>query len=116
MTIKNSTLQELQSTDDQYKCIGINTVHLSENDIKYLEQCAENDKSITIGKTDFAFVTSRQEGFFIKCYSDEYQEFSPELDLPCDELFNIVKVAILAGFHMIEFDCDATVYDTLSTF
>ena len=112
MTILFTTLQELQATDDQYKCIGINTAHLSGNDLKYLEQCVANDKVITTGETDFAFVASRQEGFFLKCYNEE-QDFLPKLDLPCDELFKIVEAVSFIGFKFIEFDCDATVYDNL---
>ena len=91
----------LNATEDQYRVIGISTDHLSREDRDYLESLA---KDPAIG-----MVMGRDTGWFLKLYEDldlnlDYPAMSPSLQA-------IITCVHMAGFRMIEFDCDATSYE-----
>lgn len=99
--IKNN---ELTTSSDQYKALGINISHFSAQDIETLTSMA-NDENTNM-------VVARETGFFIKLYDDvnaEYQGATIALQ-------NLFKTVRQAGYRLIEVDTDAKTYNTLETF
>lgn len=98
---------ELSASEDQYKVLGINTGHLSEEDKTKLNEMAHN--------SNCGMVTGRDTGWFIKFYNEpEYNAglfsgFSEQTKKLLDSVYK-------SGFLMVELDTDATVYDAFKLF
>lgn len=97
--------QKLMCAEDQYKVIGISTAHLTMDDKSLLSHLAQRD--------DTSMCMERDTGFFIKLYDELtcYEESTYS-----ENILNIVKLAIEAGFRMIEFDGDASEMRNLPLF
>ncbi|MGX1201173.1 DUF5983 family protein [Marinobacter sp. MBR-105] len=106
------TLNELIQTDDQYKAIGVSTAHIMQEDAERLSALAETGHSL---------IAARPSGAFVKLHADDpkiseprplehtYQGFS-------DAFYSVLRMAKAAGYRLIEFDEDATIYDGIVTF
>jgi hypothetical protein len=97
--------KELLASKDTYKVISISTSHISNEDRIKLDVYS-NDKNCNM-------IMNRDSGWFIKLYDDESANEEHGLSAPLTTLLN---VCLNLGFRMIEFDCDATVYESLASF
>lgn len=97
-------LDSMGQSSDAYNCIGISTAHLSEQAM---------DDLTTLAETEMAF--ARDTGWFLKLY-DDVESNDTMMRNACDELQNIVTLANLSEYRMIEFDSDAAYYDGLPKF
>lgn len=98
---------ELQQSDDSYKVIGISTAHLTPFDLSMLAK--------VVGERSSNMITQRDTGFFVKLYGTEVDSGLPYGPLS-DSFYQLVSQVQAAGFGMIEFDADATQYDSLATY
>lgn len=106
-----TAINELVNTDDNYRVIGISTAHLSENDLALLEELVLiEQRNDALDGMPFAFVGKRNEGYLLKMY-ESFDLENIKITLPQDSLYTIAQSALNAGYRMIEFDCDANVYD-----
>ena len=98
---------ELISSDDQYKCIAISTIHLNEH--------CKSALSALAAHTNMVF--ERDTGWFVKLYDElEYNLEMPnsacyELGEIPSQLATIYSAALSAGYRMIEFDSEAEAYN-----
>lgn len=98
---------ELSASEDQYKVIGISTGHLSEEDKIKLNEMAHN--------SNCGMVTGRDTGWFIKLYNET--EYNTDLFSGFSEQAKkLLDTVYKSGFTMVEFDCDATVYEVFKLF
>lgn len=96
---------DLLNTDDQYKCIGISTGHLTPHDIEQLRHLAARD--------DFQMVMERDTGFMVKLH-EESEYFAD--DPYSDNLLGILMSVHQAGYRLVEFDSDATIMPDMEFF
>lgn len=102
---------ELAGSSDQYKTICISTGHIRSSDAEKLREDGDNPSQ--------NMIMTRDTGFFVKLYSDDHDEVRVlEQDYPgySEAFYNVMKHVKEAGFTLVEFDCDATVYNSLPTF
>ncbi len=105
-----NAVDELKATDDQYKVIGISTAHILPEDGKRLE--SEEMLSHNM-------VLTRDTGAFVRLYPDtdgETRNLEDDYAGFSDAFYNVLRLAKEAGYGMVEFDSDATVYESLSSF
>ena len=82
---------------DQYKCIGLSTSHLTRDD---------KDKLTRTAATDCGMIMERDTGYFIKLYVEK--EYALDLiDNLSQEAQDVIMACHEAGFRLIEFDRDA---------
>ncbi len=105
-TITANLRHPLAASQDSYRVISISTAHLSPGDIIGLDSLA-ND-------SECQMVMKRDTGYFVKLYDDI--ETNNGFIGHSDSFDNIVINAYEAGYRMIEFDCDATIYACLPAF
>ena len=86
----------LERHTDQYKCIAISTIHLTDEDIDKLGAASVSSNMIT----------ERDTGFFIKLY-DKAEHNQNLCDNLSESAQGIIMTAFEQGFRMIEFDSDA---------
>ncbi len=97
-------MKEFSKTTDAYRVIGISTKHLPHDDLIRLESSSFSSQN--------TMVLSRDSGFFVKLDSDKVK---PLLDM--SDFFNTICLnAYESGFKMIEFDDNATTYDSIPLF
>ena len=103
---------ELATSDDSYKCLGISTSHITEDDSTRLEELCE----------DCDQIVERKFGFIIKfleeaedASSENYDHFNNVWGFP-EVVVSLITVAYRAGYRAIEFDADAKVYSNLPTY
>ena len=100
-------IAELKNSLDQYKVIAISNVHIRQTDVERLTYLGE-DPAVPM-------VFSRDTGGFVKLYPDtEGNKRVLEVDYPgfSEDFYNVLGKAKLAGFSMVEFDCDAEIYES----
>jgi hypothetical protein len=98
---------ELTHYAEQYKCIAISTGHLSPDDLGRLHRI------VSAGNCNM--VMERDTGFFVKLYGVNVDV--PEHFLGMSDHFNdLLRQVALAGYLLVEFDCDAQVYSCLPVF
>jgi hypothetical protein len=105
-----NAIEELQQTEDQYKIIGVSTCHIMAADASRLEYVRQEGSNM---------ILVRDTGAFVKLYPDVDGEVrNLEEDCPgfSDAFYNVLRLAKEAGYSMIEFDSDATEYESLSSF
>jgi hypothetical protein len=103
-------IEELKTTEDQYKVIGVSTCHIMAADAARLEQIRREGNNM---------VMPRDTGAFVKLYPDiDGETRNLEEDYPgfTDAFYNVLKLAKEAGYSMVEFDSAATEYESLSSF
>jgi len=96
MTLPTKTA--LTTSNEQYKCIGLSTEYMDEDDWMRLSQLA------TVVRPHMVF--ERDTGWFIKLYN--------EADMNVDRLLSektnaLIRRCTEAGYRMIEFDSDIPV-------
>lgn len=103
----NDTLLEceLERTEDSYKAIGISTYHLSLDDTVDLDGLAFD--------RECNMVMKRDTGWFVKLYDSPQANDREHLT---EHLKSLFRACLGAGFRMIEFDADASIYHNLQTF
>ena len=95
----------MASSSDQYKTLGVSTSHLTIDDLKALEEIADD--------LNCNMILSRDTGWFVKLYDEPFDNFHKGMS----ESFNKILIgALSAGYRMVEFDCDATEYKTFKVF
>lgn len=93
---------KMSLSDDSYKCLGISTSHLSAADQCLLGRLAENSH----------MVFNRDFGWLIKLYDEHDANLALINSIHgtqtiTDQLADIVKMSLAAGYRMIEVDADA---------
>lgn len=99
------TVSVFQNSQDQYKVLGISTSHFPQDDVDLLS----NSECDLMRKTEY--------GVFIKFHST-YQG-NNEMFTECgisEPTRRLLRSIIDSGFGGVEIDCDATIYDHLTTF
>lgn len=81
------------SVIEEYKCVAVSTMHLTNSDRSYLEALAHNREQ--------NMVMSRRTGWLIKLYEDVEQNDDA---LFSDRLVLIIRWAHHYGYRMIELD------------
>ncbi len=98
-------LSELEHSEDSYKAIGISNYHLSYADTVVLDDLA-SDRECNM-------VLKRDTGWFVKLYDSPDENNHESMS---QNLNSILSACLGAGYQMIEFDTDASVYHNLKTF
>jgi hypothetical protein len=95
--------QSIANSAESYKVLALSTGHITKEDTDALNAAAADPEENMVMKRD--------TGWFIKLYyvPDISDQHSPAIKL-------IIKLAVNAGFQMIEFDGDAGYIDGLPTF
>ncbi|WP_138437949.1 DUF5983 family protein [Marinobacter shengliensis] len=91
---------------ETYQVLAVSTGHISEQDnLLLLEAANDPDETMVMG---------RKTGYFIKLYADDtplnYRHGHSEA------LKRLIRLALEAGFQMIELDADASMIDGLDVF
>lgn len=105
----SNPITEFRMSADQYKVICVCTAHVRAADFDVLAKLADADDTIMI----------RNTGALVKVYEREPDDASElEDDYPglSDAFYKVMAHARAAGFTAVEFDCDATIYNTLPTY
>lgn len=89
-------------TEDQFRCIGVSTAHLTEDCKQALSFATHSN-----------MVFERDTGWIVKLYDED--KYNHEMPLT-PRIKSIMKTALKAGFRMIEFDGAAQEHDYLSPF
>lgn len=98
---------ELTHCAEQYKCIAISTGHLSPDDLDRLHRIVSGGACNMVMKRD--------TGFFVKLYGDSVEV--PDHFVGMSDQFNgLLSQVALAGYLLVEFDCDAQVYSCFPVF
>ena len=91
---------------ETYSVLALSTGHLTKEDNALLHGITHHHPH-ALDHQFYGMVMSREEGYFIKLYEEDYlneaAEFSPTLH-------KIIKYAHTEGHRMIEFDRDAEEY------
>ena len=92
------------SARDTYRVVAVSTGHLTSSDMRYLEGVS---KYVVDTERD-NMVMARDTGWFIKLYDEPEYNQRVGLSIAANEL---LKLAHMAGFKMVEFDSEAEVVD-----
>jgi len=106
-----NAVNELMSSGDQYKVVGISTCHILRSDVERLTMLGDDP---AVG-----MILSRDTGAFVKLYPDMKDEKRElEVDYPgfSEVFYHVLSQAKLAGFTMVEFDNAASEYDSLPAY
>ncbi|KXS55065.1 MAG: hypothetical protein AWU57_568 [Marinobacter sp. T13-3] len=102
MTALTEQLNELNGAEDQYRCLGVSTAHITQADRDHLD---------TI---DSSRVMPRATGAFVKLYlHPNIPGYNHNLPGFSDAFYGVLHAAQSAGFRMVEFDTDAATYESL---
>lgn len=91
------------SARDTYRVVAVSTGHLTSSDMRYLESVSVREPNRD------NMIMSRDSGWFIKLYDeDDMYNHREGLSIAANE---ILRLAYMAGYRMVEFDSDAEVID-----
>lgn len=107
-----NAIEELRSSEDQFKAICFSNHHIRESDKDRLIEMAECQ--------DNNYVLEFEHGWRIKLRDHDgdengetLQDYLPDLSQDC---YDLLAKALEAGYRMVELDCDATVYESFPVF
>ena len=105
---KSEASKQLKNSEDQYKVICMSTGHITEQDARRLGSMAG----------EHSMIMEREAGFLVKLYMDNDSEENLERDYPgmSHEFYDILSLTRECGFQMVEFDRDATLYESVPSF
>lgn len=100
---KSEAAAALMSTRDQYRAIGVSTAHIPQ---------ADRDLLVSVNHTR---ILSRDTGAFVTL-CDAEMPLPEQFPGFSKAFYEVLELAAIAGFEMVEFDADATEYDHLPAF
>jgi hypothetical protein len=111
-------VDELNESEDSYRCLGVSTGHLSSKDCEIF---SENAQELSHGTDHYGYqmkkhnmLMQRDTGWFLKLYEGyrwELNATAPHLKGLSRSAMQLIEAAFLAGYRLIEFDCDASEYE-----
>jgi len=99
---QQSPIVGLNVADDQYRCLGVSTAHLSPEAQASLER-----------EQGGGMIMERDTGWFVKLYDDI--NILQQMNLSTD-LLQLLFTIHDAGFRMVEFDADAQIHNLLTQY